>query len=521
MAQKRILQCPTCELALDGDSAGYEKHFCPSCGTPYQEQEAEPVQETGEHGGSLAVCDRCSLKLELDADALAQDRTNFCPRCGNRYKKQGEDKPMRKAQDEKDEKEEKDDKKLPPFLQKKDKKDDKKEKAEETDSEQESDTEKAEEADGEAESDTEKAEEADGEAESDTEKAEEADGEEGEDMRKSVKVGDWAEADLDAEGNPCYKCPDCGEAYGIDDPSVEGEICPKCGEQIEPAPEMGEEAPADLDLIACPECGASYDFNKSQGVCPVAKCKHDLKPQATAYFRKSLQVFSGIYKSLRRIGLSHGEISKALGSIAVASNPKGATPAKSGKRAEQAQRPQPQGEDIAVAKQPKGANTQFVNKARKGSVLLKNLGIEFPEVADSGESMKKFKKPFHSEQPSDKGGTAEGTDKDMEHIGAKGVSDESSFGGFGAEFQAPAKQGTGKFAPPLNYGVQKSLGRLAETMDRIEKRQARLEKVVSESGKKSRIAKSVGDEAPSTEVVREEADRSFAQLLIGKNKPQA
>ncbi|MGH2638701.1 MAG: hypothetical protein ACRDF4_05385, partial [Rhabdochlamydiaceae bacterium] len=164
-------------------------------------------------------------------------------------------------------------------------------------------------------------------------------------------------------------------------------------------------------------------------------------------------------------------------------------------------------------------------KARMLLKIMKNLGLDFPgDKKKSSGDMREFDSNFRQgEKGFRRGKKGEGWDEDKlvgTDVGDNDVKGEhSSLKPFPREFvQAAANH---KLTVPLNYGVQKSLKKLAhrleKTIDPLVRKVNRMERIVSSTPmKKSRIAGA--EENKDVSAVRDLADRSFAAHLFGRTE---
>ncbi len=577
------LQCRECELEVDADD-DFDRNFCPACGSQYEldlEESSVSVKcprcksthtipKSREHEANF--CPRCGQKYPAEDTDLGQElkvlrrKKSMAKEQDKREEeREEEEKDMKKAvaskkmkkeeeeneeegaeedlesseeeeaEEEKkgkkredededggeEEEEEKEDKR------REEEKDEDEDDEEEKDEEDEDEDEDEEDEDGgeEEEEEEEKDEDEDDEdmdeddEDMDEDEEDEDSGEEEEEEGEEEKDEDYEdgyEAELDMEGRPYYRCMDCDRAmYDLEDARARMEHRAECRKSLFP----------------CPKCGHNYNFNKSKGICPIKKCRHSALRFAKSKLVETLKAYRGIHKSvarvhenLRRLGLSDTEIKKALASIAVASQPKGTKTIrhKQNPNPRAAQMPGPSGLDIAVASQPKGTKTSFSNKAAKRSVLLKNLGVEYPKSQKDAQSYDwdVFDKNFIEGSGRNVGKKGQGLDDDVEP-GTRNEDitegEQSNLQGFGNEFVQMGK-GTDKLAPVLNYGkVGKAIKAMKKMESRIDEKLDRISKLVrNNSTKKSLIADAQTTSGPTAEEVQDAANRHFAEMLLGK-----
>lgn len=482
--------CASCDLTLDAGRAEYDVNFCPKCGGEFTDRYAA--------GMNKKTCDRCRYSCDYDEEAETEGRTNFCPRCGQKYKsaEEGAD-IMRKSKKDEDAKKDAD-----LDLEEEAKDQNLEEDAKDDDQNLEEDAKDENEDDENREEDSAEEDRNEGGMMPPAKMAPAAApaaapagpmaGHEEEEMPEGgeKEVAPWAMANLDESGAPMYQCMDCRGRYSIDDDSIYEQNCNFCAD-------------------------------------------------AEVRLSKSVDAVKTAIKTMKSLGFNKSEIAKALGSIAVASQPKGAQTKREPEEtydSKKGQKAGPQGDDIAVASQPQGAKTQYTTKSKLKGKLLKNLGIEYPESEkqDSGESQAKYDSKFVEKPAGSKAaGSEEGVDPDKwvgTKVGDNDVKGEhSSMKPFPGEFYQAASEH--KLTVPLNYGsdskMSKSLASLASKIEKsiapltaLTEKVDRMEKVLnSYSTKKSKIASSGSmEKSVNADEVREAVDREFASRLLGRIK---
>lgn len=260
-------------------------------------------------------------------------------------------------------------------------------------------------------------------------------------------------------------------------------------EEGEEGEEKGDELKKSEDADAEAEGEAEGDLKKSE----------DTEEEAEGEGEENLEKSEDAEAEEEAEGEEEGEeqVEKALGSVAIAHQPKGTGVARKTSSGT-ATDPSVKGkETIAIAKKPSGTAPKFVNKSKIKVRLHKNVGQETGDAGDSGEDQDKFKGNF---VPGSKGHRQGDADTTMHEHGGEFV-----------------KLGGGKKFPHLSNYSGGGKDAMSKSL-RIVVREALGEVLKSEgiSLRKSLMTSQQEPEEQSTQDVQEAAERVFAAALMGR-----